>query len=165
MRGVRPLIGDDSVRCRIIVTALVGSVCIFACFSASALLSTRRSALYLSGMLSSALTLLLWVGIANMFFRSELLFTMQLYGGLFIFSGFVLFDTQLIIEKVSAGQTDYLWHALSLFLGTLPRSLYRLFFRCTRVRCLTLLLLLLLSLSSVWLVNCWQTLSTSLCVW
>ena len=40
----------------------------------------------------------------------------ELYFGLVIFCGFILFDTQLIVEKFEHGDTDYLWHSIDLFL-------------------------------------------------
>ncbi len=40
----------------------------------------------------------------------------ELYGGLFLFCGFILFDTQLIVEKCERGDNDYIWHSLDLFL-------------------------------------------------
>ncbi len=44
------------------------------------------------------------------------LLQIELYGGLLLFCGFVLFDTQLIVEKCERGDTDYIWHSLDLFL-------------------------------------------------
>ena len=32
-----------------------------------------------------------------------------LYGGLLLFCGFILYDTQLIIEKRRMGDTDFVW--------------------------------------------------------
>ncbi|NXI94265.1 BI1 inhibitor, partial [Psophia crepitans] len=40
----------------------------------------------------------------------------NLYLGLMIMCGFVLFDTQLIIEKAESGDKDYIWHCIDLFL-------------------------------------------------
>ena len=40
----------------------------------------------------------------------------ELYFGLILFCGFILFDTQLIVEKFESGDTDYLWHSIDLFL-------------------------------------------------
>lgn len=82
----------------IIVTALLGAITIFTCFTVSALVAKRSSYLYLGGILSSAVSLLFFLGLANMFFRSVHLNSLQLYGGLMVFSGFIIFDTQLLLE-------------------------------------------------------------------
>jgi len=100
----------------IVLQAFVGSIAIFTCFSLSAMLSQRRAYIYLGGILSSALTLMLWLGLSQLFFRSELIFNIQLYGGLLMFCGYILFDTQMIIEKASMGQRNPVRHALELFI-------------------------------------------------
>src|SRR6185312_1838243 len=61
---------------------------IFAAFTFSALLCERRSYLYLGGLLGSVLNLLLWSQVFNMFFRSKLLWSIELYTGLFMFCGY-----------------------------------------------------------------------------
>jgi FtsH-binding integral membrane protein len=99
----------------IIMTALMGTITIFVCFSLSALVAKRSSYLYLGGFLSSALTLLCFLSIANMFFGSVHLYNLQLYGGLMVFSGFVIFDTQLILESTIMGNRDFAGHAANLF--------------------------------------------------
>jgi len=101
---------------RIITTAFLGTSTIFICFSLCALLSSRRSWLFLGGFLSSALTILFIGGIVNIFFQSYFWFSVQLYGGLLMFCGFVIFDTQLIVEKAARGDTDFIQHSLSLFM-------------------------------------------------
>ncbi|NWS00555.1 BI1 inhibitor, partial [Motacilla alba] len=93
----------------IIPTAFLGTATIFACFSLSALYARRRSYLYLGGFLLSGLTLLLLSSLINAFVRSTWLFTANLYVALMIMCGFVLFDTQLIIEKAESGDKDYIW--------------------------------------------------------
>jgi len=101
----------------IISTAFFGTVCVFACFSASALLSERRSYLFLGGILGSALSNMLVLGLLNIFFfRSPMIFNFLLYAGLLVFCGFVCFDTQLIIEKASQGHKDVIWDSLELFI-------------------------------------------------
>ncbi|NXT93963.1 BI1 inhibitor, partial [Anhinga rufa] len=100
----------------IIPTAFLGTATIFACFSLSALYARRRSFLYLGGFLLSGLTLMLLSSVVNAFMGSTWLFTANLYLGLMIMCGFVLFDTQLIIEKAESGDKDYIWHCVDLFL-------------------------------------------------
>ncbi|NXD88444.1 BI1 inhibitor, partial [Halcyon senegalensis] len=68
------------------------------------------------GFLLSGLTLMLLSSVLNAFLRSAWLFTANLYLGLMIVCGFVLFDTQLIIEKAESGDKDYIWHCVDLFL-------------------------------------------------
>ncbi|NXW54219.1 BI1 inhibitor, partial [Eurystomus gularis] len=69
-----------------------------------------------AGFLLSGLTLMLLSSLVNAFMRSTWLFTANLYLGLMIMCGFVLFDTQLIIEKAESGDKDYIWHCVDLFL-------------------------------------------------
>lgn len=40
---------------------------------------------------------------------------MQLYFGLLVFVGYIIFDTQEIIERAHLGDLDYVKHALTLF--------------------------------------------------
>ena len=82
----------------IIMTAFLGTVTVFACFTLSALIAKRSSYLYLGGFLSSALSLMFYLSIANIFFGSTHIYNLQLYGGLVVFSLFVIFDTQLVLE-------------------------------------------------------------------
>jgi len=100
----------------IVATAFLGTTCIFACFSGMSLFAERRSYFYLAGLLSSGLSLLLVLSFANLFFRSVAILNLHLYLGLMVFCGFVVFDTQLIIEKRFQGDTDFLSHSLELFL-------------------------------------------------
>jgi len=64
----------------------------------------------------SGLALLLCFSIANRFFQNSVAFSIEIYLGLFLFVGFVIFDTQLIVEKAINGDRDYTIHALELFL-------------------------------------------------
>jgi len=101
----------------VVLTALLGTVAVFASFSAAALFAKRRSYLYLGGVCGSAMSFLFWSSIFGMFFgTSRFMFDVRLYVGLAAFIGFVVFDTQVIIEKASAGVKDALGDALSLFI-------------------------------------------------
>lgn len=100
----------------IVVTAFLGATCIFACFTAAALFSKKRSLLYLGGILGSACMMLCLGSLLNMFFRSPLVYYAELYIGLLIFCGYVAFDTQVIVHCADQGDRDFTKHALELFL-------------------------------------------------
>eukprot|EP00794_Sanderia_malayensis_P017357 gene17357-19091_t len=100
----------------IVPTAFFGTCIIFACFTLSALWAKERSYLYLGGILMSSLTMMCVLGLANIFFGSYLIYKIQLYGGLVLFSVFILYDTQLIIEKKKNGDNDFIWHSVDLFM-------------------------------------------------
>ncbi|KAF7727726.1 Bax inhibitor 1 [Apophysomyces ossiformis] len=113
----------------LLLVALSSSVFIFLAFSASAMLANRRSLLYVSGMAGSLLGILIWASLANvLFFRSSSLFSAELYLGLIAFSGFVVYDTQIIVERASAGLLDVPGHALELFM-----DLFSLFIRLAMI--------------------------------
>jgi FtsH-binding integral membrane protein len=103
----------------LIAVAFVGAALVFACFSLAALLTRRRSMLALGGILSTAVTSFLWLHAAAMLLpRSAFMLralSLELYLGVFVFAGFCLVDTQVIVEKASAGNTDHVAHALDLF--------------------------------------------------
>lgn len=101
---------------QIIFTAFLGTAMIFACFTAAALVAKRRSYMYLGGVLGSMMSFMCLTSLINMFFRSSGMNALHLYMGLFIFVGYVLFDTQMIVEKAAGGDKDYVWHAIELFI-------------------------------------------------
>lgn len=100
----------------IVTTAFFASCLIFVCFSLSALWAEDRSFLYMGGTLLSCVSILAMLGLANIFFRSTLIYQLNLYGGLVLFCAFILYDTQLIIEKRRRGDDDFIWHSVDLFL-------------------------------------------------
>lgn len=100
----------------ILVSAVVGCAVAFACFSAAAIVAKRREYLYLAGVVSSGLSILLWLQFASLFFgRSTALFKFELYFGLLVFVGYIVVDTQDMIERAHYGDLDYVRHALLLF--------------------------------------------------
>ncbi|KAL0907862.1 hypothetical protein M5K25_022308 [Dendrobium thyrsiflorum] len=101
---------------RILVTGFVGISLAFACFSGAAIVSKRREFLYLGGLLSAGFSILFWLRFASFIFGSSAsMFNFELYLGLLIFLGYIVFDTQEIIEKAHRGDLDYVKHALTLF--------------------------------------------------
>lgn len=103
----------------IIVTALIATAAIFTCFSVASLTAERGRWLYFGGTLMSFMSILVLVSFANIFIGSQILFQAYLYLGLFLMCGFVLYDTQLIIEKCRAGNKDFILHSIDLFVDFL----------------------------------------------
>eukprot|EP00960_Hanusia_phi_P028669 747545-Hanusia_phi.AAC.1 len=46
------------------------------------------------------------------------LYEIELYGGLFMFMAYVIFDTQMIIEDAYANRKDFVAHAMELLIGS-----------------------------------------------
>lgn len=86
-----------------VLNAVLLTVVVFGTFSFIAAVSSDRPMLWLGGTLISALNWMLLAGFVNMFLRSSWLFmSVEVYGGLILFCGFVVFDTQLLIARASA---------------------------------------------------------------
>jgi len=114
-----------AVNPQIVLTALVGTSVVFISLSCAALLAERGKFLFLGGMLMSVLSTVTLVSLANLFLQSQAIYQAHLYIGLFVMSAFILYDTQAIMEKRRAGNTDFVKHSLDLFfdLATVFRRL------------------------------------------
>lgn len=93
-----------------------GTTVVFVSFSISALLAARGRWLFLGGTLMSMLNAMFLFSFINLFLRSTFLYQAHLYVGLFVICGFVIYDTQLIIEKYHIGSRDFIMHSLDLFI-------------------------------------------------
>ena len=101
----------------VIFNALFGTLLIFGCFSAAVLVAPSRRYLLLGGILSSTLACMFWIGLASRLIGYNGFLGFELILGLFVFSGYVAFDTQLIIEKAErARYLDSTGDAVELFL-------------------------------------------------
>jgi FtsH-binding integral membrane protein len=101
----------------IIVTAFLATTVIFAMFSLAALVAKRRSYMYLASTLSSIVLILFLMSILSLFgLRSDFMMNIQLGLGLLVFMGYVILDTQMMIEKASSGYKDCISDALQLFI-------------------------------------------------
>lgn len=89
-----------------VLLAILSTALGFTAFSLSAFSNTRRSYLYLGGLLGTMLSMSLLLSIAQLFYPSATLFSGQLYFGLFIFSLYVLYDTQVIIARAESRSHD-----------------------------------------------------------
>jgi len=100
----------------LVVTALLATTVVFGCFSAAAIFARRRSYLFLGGVLGSVMTYMCIASLANIFLGWTIINEANIYLGLLVFSGYVVFDTQVIIEKATQGNRDVVQHALELFI-------------------------------------------------
>lgn len=115
--GMGPLLDVViSINPGIIVTAFMGTCLIFGCFTLAALFAPDRKFLYLGGVLLSALSMMFWMTLINLFVGSQFMWQLNLYGGLMVMCGFVLYDTQIIMEKCRLGDKDYIRHSIDLFI-------------------------------------------------
>ncbi|CAF4705876.1 unnamed protein product, partial [Rotaria sp. Silwood1] len=92
---------------QIVITAFLLTTIIFICFTLSALLTRKRTYLYLGGLLGTGTSVMLLLSLMNLFGQSQLIFNVNLYLGLFIACGYILYDTQLIVERAVQGDMNY----------------------------------------------------------
>lgn len=104
--------------------ALTGTAVIFLSFTVTAFMTERRSQLYLGGFLGSAVSAMLVMGLLNTFIGSESLFNAEMYLGLLVLSGYVVYDTQVMVEMAEQRQYDVPRDSLNLF-----TNLFGIFFR------------------------------------
>lgn len=115
--AVGPLVGMASTADPMLpLLAFAGCVVVFAGFSVSALFAKRGKYLALGSVLWTMLGGMLFVRVLNLFTSRFYGMGFLLYGGLLMMCGFVLYDTQVIVEKAVAGDSDYLRHAMDLLI-------------------------------------------------
>ena len=101
-----------------LITALLSSVAVFGSFSAAAVLARRREFFFLSGIVGTVAMYLAIMSVANLVLRSPVIVDVQIYGGLAMFLGYVLVDTQVMIERFETGANwgNFVRPACDLFL-------------------------------------------------
>ncbi|CAD6194798.1 unnamed protein product [Caenorhabditis auriculariae] len=93
----------------IVMTALLSSTVVFGAFTLAALYAPTTKFIHLGGTLASASLVLL----ISAFFAP---YKLILFAGLALTVGFILYDTQMIVEKNRRGDDDYVWHSVELFI-------------------------------------------------
>ena len=93
----------------IVLTAFLSTTIVFGCFTMAALKAPTTKFIHLGGTLASASLILLFA----VFFVN---YQVILWAGLALSVGFVLYDTQMIVEKSRMGDNDYVWHAVEIFI-------------------------------------------------
>merc|ERR1712086_940704 len=103
----------------ILIQAISYTCIMFGSFSAMALFSKRRSYLFLGGIISSTLSCLFWYSTLQWMFGYRMggeFGMIYLMVGLFVACIYVIYDTQIIIERAEAGDKDVPTHTLTLFM-------------------------------------------------
>lgn len=67
------------------------------------MVSKRREFFFLAGILASVAGYLALLSLVNIFIKSSLALDIQLYAGLAMFVGYVLLDTQVMIDRFESG--------------------------------------------------------------
>jgi len=102
-----------------IAMALFLTANVFVCMTLTALYSTRRSTLLLGSILSTALSMLVWISLFSLFLPTTLGHAVIIYGGLLVFCGYLLYDTQVMLDKGGADDQSYVDDAMQLFVDTM----------------------------------------------
>lgn len=100
---------------KIVPFSIMSTCLVFGSFTMSAIFSNHGKWLYMGGGLLSMLSIMMFTSLINLFIGSYFLFQAQLYVGLVVFCLFVMYDTACIIERRRLGDTDYIKHAMFLF--------------------------------------------------
>eukprot|EP01054_Gregarina_sp_Poly1_P010337 Gregarina_sp_Poly_1__10336@NODE_733_length_6558_cov_196_911416_g76_i2_p2_GENE_NODE_733_length_6558_cov_196_911416_g76_i2NODE_733_length_6558_cov_196_911416_g76_i2_p2_ORF_typecomplete_len293_score19_80Bax1I/PF01027_20/2_9e24DUF4781/PF16013_5/2_3e02DUF4781/PF16013_5/0_38Phage_holin_8/PF16931_5/2_3e03Phage_holin_8/PF16931_5/0_095SLATT_3/PF18184_1/0_82SLATT_3/PF18184_1/5_8e02_NODE_733_length_6558_cov_196_911416_g76_i2121999 len=111
---------------RILFTALLGATAIFTSLTFSALLSPRRSYFFLSSVLGTLTTYLLFASLAGIFIPSSFLFSFLTWGGLIGGIGYTLVDTQIMSESIRQGNRNAVTHCLMLYMDAIRVFVYLL---------------------------------------
>ena len=116
----------------ILVQAVSYTSIIFGSFTAIALFSKRRSYLFLGGIISSIMSCLFWYRMLSWLFgysKYGYSFPMvYLMGSLFVACLYIIYDTQLIIERAERGDKDVPTHTMTIFM-----DLFDLFIKIVQV--------------------------------
>ncbi len=102
----------------IVITALLLTATAFACFAYFAIRRDTSAGLFGASFLSTALSGLCLLSLMAWIFPSlrGVYYFASLYGGLLVFCGYVVYDTQVIIQDFAEGRKDPVQHAIGLFL-------------------------------------------------
>ena len=83
----------------IVLIALTSSIIIFITLIINAIYFPIKEAFYLRSILFSFLNISIFLGIFNLFLMWEWIFVLRLYGGLILYMFFVIYDTNIMIQR------------------------------------------------------------------
>lgn len=99
----------------LLVSSLVGTAVVFLSLTMTAIFSTSGKYLFLGRVLTYVCNSMTILTLINLIVKSYNVKYMQLHIGAAIMGAFVLYDTQLVIEKFRSGDHDCINHSLDLF--------------------------------------------------
>ena len=102
----------------ILVQAISYTAIMFGSFTAISLFSKKRSMLFLGGIISSLVSCLFWYRMLSWMFGSKIYgeFGMvYMMVSMFVACLYVIYDTQMIIERAERGEKDVPTHTMILF--------------------------------------------------
>ena len=111
-----------------LVQAVSYTAILFGSFTSVALFSKRRSYLFLGGVINTVIFCMMWNRLLSWVFGYSTVSMAHLMVGLFVASMYVVYDTQLIIERAEMGFKDVPSQTLTLFL-----DLVEMFIRVLRI--------------------------------
>lgn len=100
---------------KLIMASLVGTTVLFIPLTLTAIFSPSGKYLLLNGILTAICNTMTIMSLINLFVQSYLLQYMQLHLGVAVMAGFILYNTQVIMEKFRSGDHDSINHSIGLF--------------------------------------------------
>merc|ERR1719305_497145 len=121
-----------AVEPELLINAVVYTAIMFGSFTAISLFSKRRSYLFLGGIIMTLTSCMFWYRAMSWMFGYSryggefgLVYTMS---GLFVACLYIIYDTQLIIERAERGEKDVPKHSMILFF-----DLFELFIKVIQI--------------------------------
>jgi FtsH-binding integral membrane protein len=112
----------------LILQAVLYTATAFTCFSLISLYSKRRSFLFVGGIIMSLLQGMLMYRLTGWLFGWKTYNLAYLMFGLLIGCLYIIYDTQMIVERAERGDSDVITHTMVLFV-----DLFELFIRILQI--------------------------------
>jgi len=92
---------------------------IFSCFTLASMLADRKTLLYFYSLVSSAAMTLLFSTLFFLFYPTDGLLNLIMAASMLVWCGYIVYDTEIMLARLSIGQQDFVDDALQLFLDFL----------------------------------------------
>ena len=141
----------------ILPMALLGSCGIMGGGTLASLFAKEGSLLKFGAPLAGLTFALLGLSIVGIFFPHPILFNLNLYGGLVLFTAFTAYDTHMVLEDYKQGNRDVLAHATNFFINFMAifrRLLFIFMSRAIKKKDIRLRIIMMGGVSSSTLLHC-----------